>query len=52
MVPLTVLPLVGAMRVTLGGVVDAAAAWLTVKVCPATVIVPERVLVAVLAATE
>jgi len=28
------------------------AAWVTVKVCPATVIVPLRELVAVLAATE
>jgi hypothetical protein len=53
MVPLTVAPPVGPVSVTLGGVVSpAAAAWLTVKVFPAMVMVPERELVAVLAATE
>jgi len=55
MVPLTVLPLDGAVRVTAGGDVSpeaAPAAWLTVKELPAMVKIPERELVLVFAPTE
>ena len=53
-VPLTVLPLLGEVRVAVGAVVSAAsaAAWLTVKVFPPMLRVPLRALVLVLAATE
>jgi hypothetical protein len=51
MVPLTELPLEGAVTETVGGVVSEPdpAAWFTVKVRPAIVIVPERELVRLLA---
>jgi hypothetical protein len=54
MVPLTVEPLEGEVTETVGAVLSAveAAAWLTVKVFPAMVMVPERELVLVLALTE
>jgi hypothetical protein len=48
-VPLKVLPLVGAVSDMVG---PDAAAWLTVKVWPAMVIVPVRALVVLLGATE
>jgi hypothetical protein len=50
-VPLTVLPPLGAVKETAGGVVSAVEvpAWLTVKVLPAMVMVPVRELVEVLA---
>jgi len=50
--PLRVLPPLGAVNDTLGAVLSEPAAWVTVKVWPAIVMVPERELVLVLAATE
>ena len=52
MVLLTVLPLAGVVSETVGGVVSEAAAWVTVTVCAATVIVPVRALKLVFADTE
>jgi hypothetical protein len=54
MVPLTVEPFEGEVTETVGTVVSAeeVEAWLTVKVLPAMVMVPERELVLVLALTE